>query len=50
MHFAFAMSATARDWNTSYGVLMGTGLSVKGEGTCKGVVLTLQNIEIVGDL
>lgn len=34
---------------TGYGVLMGTGLTVKGEGMCKGVVLTLQNIEIVED-
>ena len=32
-----------------FGVHMGTGLSVKGEGICKGVVLQLQNIEIVQD-
>ena len=30
-----------------YGVLMGTGAAVKGEGVCRGIVLTLQNIEIV---
>lgn len=33
----------------SHGVLMGTGLTVKGAGICKGVVLTLQNIEVVED-
>lgn len=33
----------------SYGVLMGTGLTVKAAGVCKGVVLTLQNIEVVED-
>ena len=32
-----------------YGVLMGTGQAIKGEGICKGVVLTIQNIEIVED-
>ena len=30
-----------------YGVLMGTGKAIKGEGICKGVVLTIQNIKIV---
>lgn len=34
---------------TGCGVLMGTGLTIKGEGMCKGVVLSLQNIEIVVD-
>lgn len=33
----------------SYGVLMGTGLTVQGSSICKGVVLTLQNIEVVED-
>ena len=33
---------------TGYGVLMGTGAAVKG-GVCHGIVLTLQNIEIVED-
>ncbi|KAL2543175.1 Eukaryotic aspartyl protease family protein [Abeliophyllum distichum] len=32
-----------------YGVLMGTGLTVKGEGMCKEVVLRLQNFELVED-
>ena len=32
---------------TSYGVLMGTGLAVKGEGVCPRVPFTLQNVEIV---
>ena len=32
-----------------YGVLLGTGQAIKGEGICKGVVLTIQNIEIVED-
>ena len=32
-----------------YGVLMDTGAAVKGEGVCRGIVLTLQNIEIVED-
>lgn len=31
------------------GVLMGTGLSVQGDGVCKGVVLSLQKVEIVED-
>ena len=31
----------------SFGVLMSMGLSVKGEGICKGVVLKLQNIVVV---
>ena len=28
---------------------MGTGMAVKGEGVCPGIILTLQNIEIVED-
>lgn len=32
-----------------YGVLMGTGFTVKGECLCKGVVLKLQNIEVMED-
>ena len=35
--------------NTYCGVLMGTGLYVKGEGLCKGVVLQLPNIEVKAD-
>ena len=31
----------------SFGVLMGTGISVKGEGICKGVILKLHNLEVV---
>lgn len=38
-----------REGTTGYGVLMGTGLMVRGEGVCKGVVLTLQNIEVIAD-
>ena len=34
---------------STFGVLMGIGLAVKGKGICKGVVLSLQNIEIVED-
>ena len=34
---------------TSYGVLMGTSMVVKGESICRGVSLTLQNIKIVQD-
>ena len=33
----------------NFGVLMGTRLPVNGEGICKGVVLQLQNIEVVED-
>ena len=32
-----------------YGVLMGMGSIVKGEGICCGVVLTLQSIEMMAD-
>ena len=32
-----------------FGVLMGTGLSVKGEGLCKGVTLKLQNFEVIAE-
>ena len=32
-----------------FGVLMGIGLSDKGEVICKGVVLRLQNIDVVED-
>ena len=28
---------------------MGTGVVIKGEGICKGVIHTIQNIEIVED-
>lgn len=38
-----------REGIISYGVLMGIGLMVCGEGVCKGVVLTLQNIEVIAD-
>ena len=34
---------------SSYGVLMGTGIAVKGVGICRFVSLTLQNIEIIED-
>ena len=34
---------------SGYGILMGTGAAVKGKGVCRGVILTLQNIEIVVD-
>lgn len=34
---------------TNYGVVMGTGESVKGKGICKGVVLEIQNIQAVED-
>ena len=34
---------------SGYGVFMGMGVAVKGEGVCRGIVLTLQNIEIVED-
>ena len=33
-----------------YGVLMGTGTAVKGEGVCQGIVLTLKNIEIMEEM
>ena len=32
---------------SGYGALMGYGRAIKGEGICKGIVPTLQNIEIV---
>ena len=32
---------------SGYGVLIGTGKAIKGEGICKGVLLNLQNIEIM---
>ena len=35
---------------SGYGVLLGKGQEIKGEGICKGVVLTIQNIEIVEDI
>ena len=34
---------------TSYGILMGTKLTILEEGVCKGVLLTLQNNEVVMD-
>lgn len=34
---------------TGYRVLMGVGIAVKGEGICKGLKLTAQNVEIVSD-
>ena len=34
---------------SEYGILMGTGVAVKGKGVCQGVILTLQNSEIVED-
>ena len=34
---------------SGYGVLMGMGAALKGEEVCRGIVLTLQNIEIVED-
>ncbi|XP_022864273.1 uncharacterized protein LOC111384242 [Olea europaea var. sylvestris] len=33
----------------SYGVLMGTGLSVRGGGICKGVTVSLPSIDIIDD-
>ena len=38
-------------WKTTpgYCVLLGSGQAIKGEDICKGVILTLQNIEIVED-
>ena len=30
-------------------MLLGSGQAIKGEGICKGVILTLQDIEIVED-
>ena len=32
-----------------YGVVMGTGLSVQGKRVCKGVVLSLLEMEVVED-
>lgn len=32
-----------------YGMLMGTGLSVKGRGICKGVVISLLGLEVTKD-
>ena len=32
-----------------FGVLMGTKLSIKGEGLCKGVTPHLQNLEVIAD-
>lgn len=37
------------DTTGSYGVVIGTGLTVKGEGVCRGVALTVQDVEIVED-
>lgn len=37
------------DQTCDYGVVLGTGLSVKGEGVCRGVIVTLQEIEVVED-
>ena len=34
---------------SEYGILMGTGATIKGKGVCRGFILTLQNIEIVED-
>ena len=34
---------------SAYGVLMGTSLTIRGEGVCKSIPLILQNIEIVED-
>ena len=34
---------------SGYGILMGTGTTIKGKGLCRGVIFTLQNIEIVED-
>ena len=38
-------------WETTFGysVLLGLGQAIKGEGICKGVILTLKNIEVVED-
>ena len=35
--------------STGYGILMGTGVAVKGKGICKGVILTFKNIEVIED-
>ncbi|XP_024017591.1 uncharacterized protein LOC112090471 [Morus notabilis] len=37
------------DKTEDYGVIMGTGLSVKREGVCRGIVISLQDIEVVED-
>ena len=37
------------DKTGDYGVIMGTGLSVKGEGVCRGIVISLQDIEVAED-
>lgn len=32
-----------------YGVIMGIGLSVKGMGVCKGVVLSFPEVQVIED-
>jgi len=39
----------SREETASYGVIMDTGMEVQGAGICKGVKLSLQNIQIVED-
>ncbi|KAJ9705665.1 hypothetical protein PVL29_003637 [Vitis rotundifolia] len=34
---------------TSYGVMMGTGISVKGKGICRGVCISMQGLTVVED-
>ena len=34
---------------TSYGVIMGTGVAMKGKGVCRGVVLMMQGLTVVQD-
>ncbi|RVW33015.1 Retrovirus-related Pol polyprotein from transposon 17.6, partial [Vitis vinifera] len=34
---------------TSYGVMMGTGISVKGKGICRGVCILMQGLTVVED-
>ena len=34
---------------TNYGVMMGTGISVKGKGICRGVCISIQGLTIVED-
>lgn len=34
---------------TGYGIIMGTGLTVKGQGICKGIKLQLQNVTVIDD-
>lgn len=37
------------DQTGGYGVVLGTGLSIKGEGICQGVAVSMQEIEVMED-